>query len=705
MTNKLYGLFLVLALAALLCSCSKTEGKTYKGQATPDKLGILACTSNEICGTGRYCNKTHMNDPLESGLCAADCEMDMDCYIKDPEAVAAWERQKAQGIPFEKAVMPPLKFWCSPCGHCVEKTALADPACGPITSIPCNDDSVCGEGGVCHPVYKVCSKACTAATVETDCKNLSELTGYTYECADYSYFAKTEAVADGDAEGEQGQKAASSEGDTDSPALDGDSDSAAPTATEKKVSLCQEKWRETVRCVNGDAAQGDARCVKFLGKGFECSTNNVCSFGCQTPWSWIKNEDGSGGPNLKAENECNKKLGEGYFCMADGGRQICEKYCLNDSSCAYWGFNWECKFDAPIDPEKNFFSSAENSKYGRCVPREGVNYGTVDKTKESYKFVGVYGAVNDATFTNCGFPTIGCQDSVNIHHQLVKIYQSDNGDTVAFDGKYCNHQMANFRVDGTNRTKDDISAKDLAWMVPPKRYTLHIAYHHWNIAMSDVGTIKDNAPAFWTDWYPEGRGFLFEEGVNPAAAKFTPTSDWPMPDNNICKTGDDKTNATIWPAACKQWDQDRDGKIGITCQMQGVLQGEVYSINRAFQRAQMNVVKVLSDGRVNKLRALLQTDNESHVLYATKATYIIDADPHYYRDWDRSYTRLVRLPENATCKDIYALGVDPSHCGQDRNARVVDPMDDLSYICHTPTVDGPADKDSPVHTPPEPQSH
>ena len=287
---------------------------------------------------------------------------------------------------------------------------------------------------------------------------------------------------------------------------------------------------------------------------------------------------------------------------------------------------------------------------------------------------------------------------------------ADGKETVVFDGKYCNHQMANFRPDGANRTKDDLGAQDPGWMVPPKRYTMHIAYHRWNMALADIKEIKDGGAAFWTDWYGEGRGFLFEEGKNPAVAPFIPTKNWTMPDNDVCQNpaieadGDIDTspidNAKIWPAACKQWDQDRDGKIAITCQMQGATQGEVYSINRAFQRASMNVAKVLSDGRISKMQGLLQTDNESRVLHATKPSYVVDADPHYYRDWDRSYVRMVRLPENATCQDIITLGVDSAHCGTDRNTRKISANDDTLYICHTPTVNGPQDTDSPINPPP-----
>lgn len=687
--RRLSPLLALILLALALMACTRTEGANNKGKTSQEALKLKVCHTSDDCGTGRYCDKPANKD---SGLCSADCELSMDCYYKDPQAIAAWEKQKAAGIPFDQAVLPPLKFWCSPCGHCVEKTALADPICGPITNIPCNDDSACPNGGVCHPFFKICSHTCTPASAAVDCKDLHELTGYTYECADYTAFVHTPAALDGDAEQEAEH----------APLADGDAPeggTTVPAAVEKTVSLCQEKWRLTVRCTPSDALEGDSRCGKFMGEGFVCTSDGVCAYSCADPWAWVKESDGKAHPFVKAEDQCSTKVGEGYFCMADSGRNVCQKWCLNDSSCAYWGYNWECKFNAPIDPEKNFFSQPENTTYGRCVPREGVNYGPIDKNSAGYTFVGVYGAINDSTFTNCGFPIVNCQDSVNVQHLLFKVYQGKNAsgeETVVMDGKYCHHEMANFVADPSNRSKDDTTAKNYAWMVVPKRYTLHTHFHHWNLRLLDIPAIGDGSGPFWTDWYPEVRGALFEEGKDPGF--FTPTANYPMPTHHECEN-------TFTAPACTQWDQDRDGNVGLTTQMAGAIQGFVYNDNRAFQRAYTTVVKVDSLGRVNKLKALLQTDNETHVLGATKSSFIIDPTPNYYKDWERSYTRMLRIPENATCKDIESVGVDMANCGNNVNARVVDPGHDLTYICHTPTIDGATENPGPVKAPPVPGVH
>jgi len=627
-----------------LSACAKTDGEQYKGLTTTDALGLRTCTSYEECGSGRYCKKADMADVAEAGLCSADCDMDKDCYYMDPEASAAWEAQKAEGVAFEDAELPPLSVHCSDCGRCVDKSVISDPACGPVSNIACREDETCQSqlrtDSLCHPGLSICTLPCEQAS---DCADLAGLTGFSYSCGEYA-----------------------------------------------GKNICQETWRETVRC------DSDAVCTKYLGEGFMCNTDGVCAYGCQTPWVFMPEET-----RQAAEDQCSTKLGEGYFCMEDGERNVCQKWCIDDSSCAYWGYAWKCVLPEGADPAFNFFSHAENTRYGRCAPREdGIDYGSdLDPEKEdSYKFVGVYAAINDSTFTNCGFPLVNCQDSVNIHHLLFKIYQGKDGegdDTIVFDGKYCHHEMANFAPDPENRTKDETDFQNYAWMVVPKRYTLHVHFHHWNLPLSDIARIENSSPEFWTDWYPEVRGALFEEGKDPG---FYPPRDYPMPTHKECEN-------TSEPPACLQWDQDRDGKMGVTTQMAGVLQGEVYNDNRAFQRARMRVVKLDAQGRVNKLQGLLQTDNESHVLGATKSSFIIDPTPNYYKDWERSYVRLVRAPDNMTCKDIEAWGVDVENCGGDINARVVDPDKDTTYICHTPTVNGASENPGPIVQPPEPEEH
>ncbi len=484
---------------------------------------------------------------------------------------------------------------------------------GDLGHLTCETSADCGTGSFCDAATSACMVECTA---NRDC-----------------YFMDDEIQAAWEAAKAQGLTF----DEADLPPLNfkcSDCGGCIPVDQE-----------EDPRCIKQSTSfcTDDKSCQDELGGTYVCGSDGYCTLPC--------NNDEECGP-----------MDRGHRCAADpeDDRKLCYRYCYDDSSCAFHGYQWRCDLPEDVDPVANFFGDAETTVLGRCIPREeGIDWGEhVDDTKESAKFVGIYGAINETTFTNCGFPLVNCQDSTNIHHQLIRIRQTENG--IEIDGKYCYHQALNFRADEDNPTLDDVSDyDDLAWMEYPADYTLAIAYHHWTAEPESAEVGK----SLQTSHYLELRGALLDDPVND-----------PLP------TRDDLTG---------NWDQDRDSKPGVTTVMNGILTGEIYNANRADQYGIFDVAQTDEEGRVTKMQGLLYTENESVVLGASDPTYAVDVEPNLYVDPERSYIRFMRLPDDATCLDVIQLGRSEENCGINRNELQISVDNDTTYLCHTPTLNGP----------------
>jgi hypothetical protein len=399
------------------------------------------------------------------------------------------------------------------------------------------------------------------------------------------------------------------------------------------------------RCVvvKESECETDVDCAQEFGNNFACNQDGFCSLTCDE------------------DQDCDP-LGMGHQCADDNGRKVCQKWCWDDTTCAWHGFDWTCKLPDGVDQHDNYWS--RESVIGRCIPREnGVDFGeNLDENVSTYKLVGVYGVVMSLAFTNCGFALVNCQDSTNIHHMVFKLMQDASG-KIMMEGKYCTHIMMNFMPADDDPTRDK-SFDDIAWMEAPTRYTMSIPLHTWELTPTENLLLGD---AMETDVYLEVRGALLE---NPATD--------PMP------TSKDTTG---------EWDQDRDGKPGVTTFMNGVLSGEVYNVNRAFMKADFEIVQVAEDGTVLKMKGLMTSENESHVVGASKPAYIVDVEGDPYVDPARSYMRFVRMPDDTSCGDVRSLvGLENRKeiaCGE-VNERYIDPESDENWLCYTPTVDGPA---------------
>jgi len=474
----------------------------------------------------------------------------------------------------------------------------------------CTTSIDCGEGSYCDPDKSLCMNQCSASK---DC-----------------FFMDPAAI-------EAWQKAQE----------DGISfeDMELPELTHKcsECGRCipvEQERDELCAVLSVELCNSDAECAEKLGE------------------EYVSGGDGYG--TLKCENneDCSV-LGRGHNCGYDPNseRKVCYKYCYDDSTCAYHGYSWRCDLPEGVDQNENFFSN--DSVIGHCKPFGSIDWGEhEDATKETNKFVGIFGAINESTFTNCGFPLVNCQDTTNIHHMLFRVRQTENG--IELDGKYCLHEASNFKPDDDNPTMDIINfEEDVAWMEVPARYTMAVAYHHWTAEPTSF----EVGDAFRTSHYLEIRGAVLED-----------------PKNDPLPTKENLEN---------QWDQDRDGNPGATTVMNGLITGEIWNVNRADQFGDFEIAQLGENGRVEKFKGLLTTENESGILGASNPLYEVVIEPNLYVDDNRSYMRFMRLPDDATCTDVVQLGSSEENCDINYNNIRISVDDDSTYLCHTPTVDGP----------------
>ncbi len=395
------------------------------------------------------------------------------------------------------------------------------------------------------------------------------------------------------------------------------------------------------RCVVSTVTQceEDQDCLDLFGENYVCSPGGICTIQCEQ------------------DEDC-KSLGDGHICQEDDARKLCIKWCYNDSSCAYHGYGWECKLPEDVDPEANFF--ADDPTYGSCVMKDdGPDWGEhVGENPEYEKITGVYGVLLETAFTNCGFPLVNCQNTTNIHLFLFRIRPTADG--VEMDGKYCNQEMHNFAELKGDPTRDHVTAFDnLAWMEVPKIYSLSLPLHHWDAQPDkiDIGSKID------TSTYLEVRGARLDD-----------------PENDPLPTAENLEG---------EWDQDRDGKPGMTSVMNGTLTGEVYQSVRFHISGEMEILTMNADGKVEKMKGSLKNDSEQYMLGASKDSLLQDVTSNLYKDSNRSYMRILRMVDDASCKDLIDLGHSEKNCGTDINSIKISTDDDTTWLCHTPTMDGP----------------
>jgi hypothetical protein len=97
------------------------------------------------------------------------------------------------------------------------------------------------------------------------------------------------------------------------------------------------------------------------------------------------------------------------------------------------------------------------------------------------------------------------------------------------------------------------------------------------------------------------------------------------------------------------YDQDQDGKPGLTVQIGGLLEGEV-------QLVQRNQTRLVGQQEGDRMTGLLEWTSEDSILDASNDLLKIPVPVQRHRDSTLSYFTAVKIPESMSCADIVAEG-------------------------------------------------
>ena len=372
-----------------------------------------------------------------------------------------------------------------------------------------------------------------------------------------------------------------------------------------KCGRCIDIGKEDTACHNGKKdipCDSSEYCVEQYGKKFLCSLDNYCTESCKT------------------DAECRNTMGSRFACTDMGdGTKICTKpyECTWDNRC--YGFGWDYICDLP--PEIDQFTNTYPQSGGRqvvstCVTNQsGVDWGDyVDSAIPSYGYHGVWGVLLNTAARSTGMPLFAYMNTLDIQYILMKVTQGAGG-TLELNLKYCSIELVNFL--------DTDEPFEATKIIIPRRYTEFVPVQ----VMSTARPVPEiNAGAsFNTQWILDVRGANLP---NPAID--------PIPDFRNCPQGNCST----------QWDQDKDGRPGMTTLITGIVgAGEIYISKRATFALEMNVV---------------DRDHVQGLVPHTFEQGVIDSNPpsfNYiltYSDMepDRSYFKALRMSDTVSCDDV-----------------------------------------------------
>lgn len=272
--------------------------------------------------------------------------------------------------------------------------------------------------------------------------------------------------------------------------------------------------------------------------------------------------------------------------------------CQTDSVCKALGFGWRCD-------------------QGLCSLATGpIDFGAGPTDQPAHALRGVWGMRLNLSVITYGLPLISRQTTNSTHLLLVRA-SHPRADELVLTEKLCSLEMINFSDTGS-----------------PPSDLIHVTIPHSFLAALPLAThrvqMDARAPgaAFVSDTWLEVRGARLEH-----------------PDTDPLPT---RTEYEAVPTDPRLWDQDEDGRPGMTTLTDGVLRGEIYIV----QRLRTALVGELVDA--DRVQGLVLAQTQEHLLDASKAALVYDIQTQLHPDEDRTYFRLLRLADDASCADLIA---------------------------------------------------
>ncbi len=361
------------------------------------------------------------------------------------------------------------------------------------------------------------------------------------------------------------------------------------------------------RCSSSGAVCGTAEECPFDGE--TCS--GTCSAYCATDNDCIGYEDET--LSCTPVGQC---LLPGWERWISPG-ELPPTTCRHDGHCAALGWNWRCDCDKVIDDFTGWEVCAGGGE-SVCVTRDApLDLGDGPADSPAHAMRGIWGMRMEIAVVTLGLPLVTKQNTYSSNLFLIRARHTA-GDTLEMDDKLCELKLINF-VDS------DEEFDDLAWMVIPLRYLRSVAVLQRSVEVTGTaaGTPWDTTRSL------EVRGCVLDDPWND-----------PLPTHQ---------DYAADPNDPRFWDQDGDGHVGMTTLMDGVLRGAIYNV----QRWQAEYHGEILDA--DHIAGLADVVNEQIVISASTPSLIYETDTAIHEEEDRTYFRMQRLPDDASCADLIRL--------------------------------------------------
>ncbi len=371
---------------------------------------------------------------------------------------------------------------------------------------------------------------------------------------------------------------------------------------------CGENGLCNGRCSMSNAVCGQASECPYDDDGEECA--GLCAPHCRTDDDCLPFD-----PELSC-TPVSRCLLPGWERWISPG-ELPPADCQRDSQCKALGWSWECDCAKRIEPDTGL-SRCASEDGGVCIPTEGpLDLGSGPESCPARTFRGVWGMRVNLAIITYGLPLHSRLPANSSHLFLVRVRQ-DGEDRLLLDEKLCELKMINF-------SDNDSEPSSLIHVTIPLRFLASIPLLTRTV---ELQAADPDAP-WTTSTSLEVRGCLLPD----------PWHD-PLPT---------RTDFEADPDDPRFWDQDEDGKPGMTTLTDGVLRGEIYIVQR---------VQLAAEGRIvdpDHVRGLIQVRTEEHIISSSKASMIYDIDTEIHPDPERTFFRMQRLPDDASCADLIRL--------------------------------------------------
>ena len=401
--------------------------------------------------------------------------------------------------------------------------------------------------------------------------------------------------------------------------------SSADCALLDKGPLCN-LFGECVEPGGTRSCEQHADCEPGIYCNGRCSSSGaVCGSADECPFDGEKCE-GKCAPACATENDCvgfeesDLQCAPVGQCLLPGWEkwipagELPPTTCSRDSHCKALGWNWECDCPKETDPFTGLSVCAGGAKSLCTKQQDPLDFGHGPESSPAHSFRGVWGMRMEIAVVTLGLPLVNKQNTYSSNLILVKASHRE-GDTLELEEKLCDIQLTNF-IDS------DEPFDDMAWMVIPLRYLSSLPIAHQSVQLHSA-TVGD---AFETSKSLEVRGCVLADLENdPLPTRF-----------------DFDAN----PDDSRFWDEDEDGHVAITTLMDGVLRGAIYNVQRW---SAVYHGTILDPDHIKGLATIV---NEQLVISASNPTLVYDTETEIHPQEDRTYFRMQRLDDDASCADL-----------------------------------------------------